>query len=549
MMTERRGANAGWWALLVAALGTGAFLRLWQLGSQVLIDDEWHAIHKLLQAGMGNIATHFGGADYCIPLTLYYRALYDFGWLSEWPMRLPLVLAGLALLLAPLAMRRLSLPVRAIWTALLAVSPVLIYLSRTARPYALTCLLAGLAVLAFWQWWQREAHAGRWAGIYAVATVLAAWLHLLTLAFTVLPFVWFGVPALWRWARGGEIRPVVRLLVLGLATLLPMLALLLPPLIVDWGALSGKAGLGRMSWASGWRTLMMALGNAHLAVVLPELALAAWGAWTLAKEHGAWLAYLGFVAVGGMVLILVSEPNWIQHPGVLMRYALPVLPLLLLLVAVGLADLLARLPWSWFGALLTVGLLLAGAMSGPLVHEFWWPNQSMSHARYQFDADFAYTRDKIGFASDGIDPFYHRLAKLPPGTLTIGEGPWRLESYYNPLPWYQHLDRQHRKIVMTVPLCSTKEWGEYRPDRHGIDLRQFVHLQDILAGHDHGIDILVLHLQAWTDIVPIGSWPDMEACLAAVEAKLGPPMYKDARLAAFDLRPHGAGGDLLHARD
>ena len=78
---------------------------------------------RLRRAG---IATHFGYADHSIPLTLYYRWLYDLGILSEWQMHLPLLLAGIALLLiAPSLLRdRVPLAVRAVWMALLAVSPV-----------------------------------------------------------------------------------------------------------------------------------------------------------------------------------------------------------------------------------------------------------------------------------------------------------------------------------------------------------------------------------------------------------------------------------------
>ena len=79
-----------WFGLGIAAILTGVFLRWYQLRSQVLIDDEWHAIRKLIGSDALGIATHFGFADYCIPLTLYYRWLYNLGALDEWRMRMPL---------------------------------------------------------------------------------------------------------------------------------------------------------------------------------------------------------------------------------------------------------------------------------------------------------------------------------------------------------------------------------------------------------------------------------------------------------------------------
>src|SRR5690606_18158105 len=131
-----------WWLPVAAALAFGTFLRGWQLRSQMLVDDEWHAVRMLLGADFGTIATHFGHADHSIPLTLLDRWMYRHGTLDEWHMHVPLLFAGLALLvLAAIALRRELRPAtRTAWVALLALSPALVYFSRTARPYALVAL-------------------------------------------------------------------------------------------------------------------------------------------------------------------------------------------------------------------------------------------------------------------------------------------------------------------------------------------------------------------------------------------------------------------------
>ena len=41
-----------WPALALVALGVAAALRTWALGSQVVIDDEWHALHKVMRSGL-----------------------------------------------------------------------------------------------------------------------------------------------------------------------------------------------------------------------------------------------------------------------------------------------------------------------------------------------------------------------------------------------------------------------------------------------------------------------------------------------------------------
>ena len=116
-----RRSRSIWLALLTLALLAGVFLRWYQLDTQILLDDEWHAINKLLRADAHDIATHFGFADYSIPLTLYFRFLYLHGGLTEWGMRLPMLLAGIGLLLAAPALARASIsrPVSVVWTGFL----------------------------------------------------------------------------------------------------------------------------------------------------------------------------------------------------------------------------------------------------------------------------------------------------------------------------------------------------------------------------------------------------------------------------------------------
>ena len=69
-MSRRAPRADAWSALLLVAFVAGAALRIWQLDIQILIDDEWHAIHKLLRSSPLDIVTHLGYADYSIPLTL-----------------------------------------------------------------------------------------------------------------------------------------------------------------------------------------------------------------------------------------------------------------------------------------------------------------------------------------------------------------------------------------------------------------------------------------------------------------------------------------------
>lgn len=78
-----RSGTAAWTLMLALAIIAGAWLRWYQLGIQVLLDDEWHAVHKVLNSDAAGIATTFGFADHSILLTLYYRLLALHGGLTE----------------------------------------------------------------------------------------------------------------------------------------------------------------------------------------------------------------------------------------------------------------------------------------------------------------------------------------------------------------------------------------------------------------------------------------------------------------------------------
>src|SRR5215831_3567124 len=60
--------------LFVLAIVVGVVLRLHQLGSQVIADDETHALVWLRgHPSYGSILVHLKSEDVCIPLTLFYK--------------------------------------------------------------------------------------------------------------------------------------------------------------------------------------------------------------------------------------------------------------------------------------------------------------------------------------------------------------------------------------------------------------------------------------------------------------------------------------------
>jgi hypothetical protein len=55
-MPASRAENLLW----LLAVATGMALRLYQLSDQILVDDEWHALHALLAGGPLDIFLNFG---------------------------------------------------------------------------------------------------------------------------------------------------------------------------------------------------------------------------------------------------------------------------------------------------------------------------------------------------------------------------------------------------------------------------------------------------------------------------------------------------------
>jgi hypothetical protein len=540
-----RNPDAAWLVFFALALAVGMFLRWYQLGTQILLDDEWHAINKLLHADAHDIATHLGVADYSIPLTLYYRFLYLHGGLSEWGMHLPMLLAGVGLLgVAPWLLRRQAASATlAMWAALLAVSPLLVYLTRTTRPYAITNLLVFIAVIAFRGWWMEREHRVRWACVYIASTFLAGWLHLITLPFTLLPFIFFGIVVLRDLAgsvRAMAWRSLGRLFFLGVIVALPLAAALLPPMLNDWGALAGKAGSDAVTPESAYRSLLMCFGIGSVWLGAAMALLLAYGVRTWWRRDAGFVVYIVTVVIGSAVTVALSHPAWVQHPGTYARYLQPCVPLLLLFVAEGFVSLITRLA-SALQITIALAALTALFAAGPIPGYLYNPNQFMGHPWFQFDYDPAYNAYRIQLPDGPIPAFYARLATLPPRSLTLIEAPWSLRTDHDPEQLYQRLHRQYVRIGLVTPLCGEGGYGEYPETDTGMRLTQFVQLSALLRGAPSlnmpgGADFLVMHLKSWPPTLPPATgWHDVAACLPQIEQHFGAPVYRDAEIEVFAL--------------
>jgi hypothetical protein len=528
-------------AAAVATVGVcwfvaGAWLRYYQLDLQILVEDEWHALHKILRSGFADIYQSFGRSDHSIPLALYDRWLMLHGGLTEWTMRMPMFASGIALLaVAPLLVRRdADRATRALWAGLLAVSPLLVYFSKIARPYSITVLAVFIAVIAVRRWW-RDGGAGS-AAAYVAAAATAAWLHPVTLGFTVLPLAYFGVLSLQSLRQ--DPRPLLRLTAVAAVLLLALAATVGPPLYHDWDAMAAKTGEHAITVDSVYRTGLMLAGTASPLVLLVVAALGAYGAIVLWRRDRELVRFFALLVAGYWALLAMSGATWIEHPLVQARYLLIVLPFLLFATATGAVALARRVAWPAAVPVIVVVLPLALLALGPLPRSLYYPNQFLGHARFQYDYDETRNPYVTQAPKESLPAFYDELAQRPPASVTVIETPWNLESQFNPLPFYQQRHRQLIKVGMVNGVCGERSFGEYPESERGLRMRHVAHLSALLAGKRYGADYLVVHRTPWTIApgVPPTQWPDIEACLPLIRARLGAPSYSDDRIVVFPLR-------------
>jgi len=534
---------------LSLAILSGFWVRLDQFPSQILIDDEWHAVHKLLGGGPADIFRSFGYVDHSVPLTLLYWLESAWFGLSELGMRWPMMLCGLLTIMVfpAFVMRVLGRREAAVFAWLLALSPMLVNYSRTARPYAITLLLAYLAYWAFSRYLNKPAGAAY--GILAgICMVLASWLHPIILLFLIPPFAIEGVSAL-RSKRGDRWPRVRRLLMLGVPVACGILLLLLPTLMSDPAALGNKLGTHMIeadTLLGAWH-LWTGTSSPVVATLFLVLAILGWRrVWHELEFTRAALVGVAFT----LMAILATRPDWIQLPIVLARYLLPVLPLLLLLVAVGSVVVVdgvrRRLPsfaGELAGAMLVIPVLAQAAQS-PLLQALRYPNNETLHSYFQFD----YRPGKNLFAqwmeAIPMSPIWANLSANPRGTLRIAAAPWQFESYHWAGPRWERSSGQHVVPGLLSGLCVDSRLGEY-PRGSRIALKNTVFLSDPNELRAKGIGLIVFQKPFEQTIAGIRDivGRDLAHCQIALEKRYGAPVYEDAVVVVY--APSGSASQWL----
>lgn len=525
---------------LAAAFVLGAYLRLQQLGAQVLIDDEWHAVHQVLNNSPARMLVDFGFSDYSIPLGLLaWGEAHVFG-LSETLLRLPMVLCGLATLVVFPAYiaRRLSPATAVVFAVLLALSPLLVIYSRMARPYAITIFLCWVAHAAFARYAATTAGARGPAALYVLSASLAAWLHPIIAPFVVAPFLWHAMLLL-RAPAGERWRMLRRLVALAIPAGLVMAALVLPPLFANLESMALKSGVHAPTMETAIGVWYAWLGTPSTAVVVACLVFALCGAGPVLRAlPEARTGALGIVLT--LAAVMVSRPTWSFNPITLGRYLLPVVPLLLVSVAAGavrLASVVARLriPGHRFAAAVVAALPCVGlAAQSPLLPMLRQPNGETQHFVHHFDFRPDHNAYLPHMAEIPLSPFWATLAAEPAGSLRIAVAPFYFESYDWDAPRWEAVSGQAVVPGYLWGLCVDARFGEVPPER-AFRFANAVHLADAAALARKGIDYVVWQKPYQRVVAEQTATVGAETakCEVALRARYDAPAFEDGMLIAF----------------
>jgi hypothetical protein len=542
--------RAFWWACLAAAIVVlvGAALRLDQLRSQVLIQDEWHAVNKIAAGDFRGTWLSFGTLDHSIPLALAYWGLAQTVGLDEWLMRLPMLACGIALIVVLPAMvwRPLGAPTALVFGALLALCPLLVVYSRTARPYMPALLLVYVAHWAFHRWWGGDG-AGCAGLAYGVCAVAVTWLLPVMGPLAFSPLLW-AAPRLWRMPAPERARAAGRWLLLALGSGIPALALLLPPLVMDPG-IAIRSGHHVPSWQSFVGVAYVWLGTPSPAVVLACLAAALGGAGVVWRAWRPTAATMGVGLVLMAALIFVARPVFVLYALALGRYLLPGLPLLLLCIAAGVvrwghaaARWLPGPAWARPAAAVTpAGLVLGGLIaSSTLWPMLARPNQYSLHGAFHLVPQPGF--DMVGMiqAQLPVSPLWARLARLPETSLTIAVAPWQFESLTFDAPRWQRASRQRIVPGFVTEVCAPLRAGEV-PASPRFRFENAVSLADPSGLAAKAIDVVVYHRPyhvRWENQDYAFGY-ELAHCEVMLRLRFGAPLYEDAHLMAFGLSPRG----------
>ena len=534
-MIDRKAADhrIGLLALMLITMAA-VWLRFAHFSQLIVMDDEWHALHAMMQLDFGELFQTFGHADHSIPIALWLKTLAVHVGLNEWRMGLPFLMAGVAaVLLLPWRFRHWLRPDESLVLAfLLSFSALLIFYSQQARPYALLVLTVPIAVVALWQF-RSQGRLGQLLA-FVITGVASAWLHPLMLAWLGWALVVAAGFGLWDLRHDKGWISFWRMVIAGAVLMALSASLLAWPVLNDLASLQVKTGADQVQAQTFWIAWQLFIGHgSHLVGVL-ALGLAVLGGVELARRDAPFLAYWLLIALGSLGMIAATNAAWLHHGLVLARYSVPLQIFAFVLISIGLHTLARSVISAWPRQLLIGIVLIAWVATGPLPEIKTQPNAWAKHMLYHFDYRKQRNVYRQHFASIEMPQAYREIGHAQ-GPGRVFEAGWWFEAHFNPLVIFQQLYQRKVGIVMLNGRCMDWTHGEFphpahRVVSHQFEFRNFVFLDDI-ERHIQPGDFVVFHRHSLLpDARPR---PDPSNCIAQARQLLGPPWFEDDSSVVF----------------
>ncbi len=512
-------------------------------GDVHLFGDEFHSVWNLNKPYNELVKRYDSyGSGIALPLMQRFAvALFGSG---LWAYRFPAVLGAIATLLIiyPMASRLVG-PVPALITAMaLSANSMLIFYSRFGRSYSLMVFLIILLAHAINRAISQDEPRPLWYIIVAICTGLAPYAHLTAIASVIA----IGLAAVvvmcikkqtsghWYWLLCSFVIGTVFCIGLHLPAWKPL-----------WQFIEMKVDKGYLAHFSTMDVIALLAGN-RLAAIVWLVGIPAAAIWILIKNRSdAFL--LVTAALAPVVAIAITKPQGMTYAYA--RYLLAALPFMLMLLAWLLVQVLrlTRLPKpDYIGLAIGIALVVVSFLVGPL---------GLKHTK---DGPFANTYlsmmplPAFDVPWDQTPPFYKSLADSAE-VIRIIEAP---ELINRSVLLYRNYYLQHRKDVL-IGFVSVKP--------QDVPSGPYVSPFDLNSLENTDANYLILHLnirreveQYW-QFVYNRVWPTMEdpdvkslmvrqrmyakplsslhTLASYLQDRLGQPVYKDAKIVVWKLKP------------
>ena len=564
---------------VVLAVLAGGVLRFHGITSQLLISDEWHGLLVSANRSYSELSQLFTIGATSPPMNMLQRLMLEHvGW-TEMALRMPSLIAGVALLVIyPLSVRTIATAnANLMATGLLAISPILVYFSRYIRPYSLVVLLAFVTIMSAYRWARTGHHRHAWT--FAISGVLAAYIHLLEFRIGALCLAGIVLSKLWVTQRSDGPEPMIAvsfrgLTIVGAGFFGSVAILVLPGLMGGEGRLLGVVQRAPVEIAAFVQAFSLLVGLPGTSSVVFLFLAALLGLAVIWRRDPFLAAFLCFVSLGSTAVLLVMRPHGSNLPEILARYLVPGLPILVLAIGCGLDELFERARHTSWGRRVSdsawsvgaVVVLVAFFFLGPLPSLYADHNDFTNHKAFHYSYDprptpaarFAEYRSRALHgtpAQPTMSPFYQRLADDAKSESII-EYPMLIGDKFVPYPVYQALHRKRvlggYRVTRRPPdrreadfLFATDAVGvafhAFRRER-SVSFSNYVNLDDRESIVNSKADYLIVHLDLIREIGgAMGSPSGAESLAAFWKRRLGQPYYEDRLILVFE---RGALSDL-----